>query len=182
MDSVAPRKRRLKLMPAVPGSVTSEPKPTATPRPNLHEVRREDDVPIESGEHDAIATGTWQLRLKVFGGGSAKLEVEFKVYPLGLERPDVFRLVNRYYRVEARSRGSFTAKENSDYTREWREFVGEKARLDRMVPSRFKGAVARVEVRIVEKDRRQRALHELNQYPVIARVLGRKEPRSRQGS
>jgi hypothetical protein len=155
-------------------------KPSGAGRIHDGELELLRDAPlIEPGEYDAIATG--KSRTITMFGKVVKLAVEFKVYPLGLGRPDVFHLLIRYYRVATKD-GRFGAGPNSDFARELQAFTGQKVRRrDRLSPSAFANAIARVEVKTVTDDRNQRPLHPTCQYSVVRRVLGRKDPQARTG-
>jgi len=139
------------------------------------------DAPlIEPGEYDAICTG--KSRTITMFGKVVKLAVEFKVYPLGLGRPDVFVVLPRWYRVAMKD-GRLGAGPNSDFVRELQAFTGQKVRRrDRLSPSAFAKAVARVEVKTVTEDCDQNDLHPTCQYSVIEHVLGRKDPKTGPGS
>ena len=103
-----------------------------------------------------------------------KLFVGFKVYPLGLDRPEDFVVLRRHYPISVGPDKRIKGSPHSDFVRELQAVTGRKvSRRDRLSPSGFAKVVVVVLVRTVTRDSHQQPLHETAQYSVIEKVLGK---------
>jgi hypothetical protein len=99
--------------------------------------------------------------------GVPKLCVEFRL----IEHLEL--LVPRWYCVRDFRAGRVIATRHSDLVREVSAVLGSRIRQDRVPVSSLADVPVRVEVRDVVTVRRQAPLAKVNQYSVIASILGR---------
>jgi len=102
---------------------------------------------------------------RMFGTAQQKLRYDFKL----LESPGI--TLSRWYRV-VQSRGRITASNSSDIVRELSVVLGQRFRRDRIPVEGLTNKIVRVRVETVTKNRNQKNLHSINQYSVIAELLG----------
>lgn len=135
-------------------------------------VRRapiEDDPPLLSREGLFEATGTGRWRRYRFRGKTDKLDVELVV----IEGGETYSLW-LHFNVEATRDGRFTAGPSSKYRRTWKLAAGRRpVRWDRMTPEVFARQAFEVDIKTVKHDADGQPLDPVNQYSVIARVMGR---------
>lgn len=124
-----------------------------------------------------IAPGLYQAsggdaeRRPVFG--TYKLYVFWNVAVPDSGDPNGQRIVTlpRYYNIERALHG-FRVGPSSSYHRDWTLVANRRpSRRDRLSPAIFRGVLAEVEVRTVERDSRQQPLPEHSRYSVVARVV-----------
>lgn len=129
-------------------------------------------VLVPPGEYDLAFTGfeTWTMFQR-----APKLTIWFTIAEPG---EGFGQRVARYYNVIRlignRGRGGqFKVGGRSDFIRDYARLFSElPRRLDRIPMTRFENRVIRGMLRTVQKDHRQRELHELVQYSVVADLLG----------
>jgi hypothetical protein len=118
-------------------------------------------VLLKPGDYAACYVGHVGVRLF----RTLKIRVDFK--PLdhcGL-------VLSRWYRVQGYTGGRVSAGRHSDIVREVSAVLGRRMRHDRIPLSELKDKIVMVRVRTVTTNAKQDALHVVNHYSVIEKVL-----------
>lgn len=122
---------------------------------------------VSPGEYDAVYI-RYVCYNGIFGKTQQKVRLDFRL----LESPGI--TLSRWYRV-THSRGRIAAYNSSDIVRELSVALRQRVRRDRIPIASLANMVLRVRVHTVTKNRDQKHLHEINQYSVIAELLGRSQ-------